>query len=266
MRKVKLKFDTDLQKYRYVFDRPDNPYLVRLWKENNLDEIADNAKDEVTTVRRVCFWVSDKLRHNGWGYASDPLTILREAKTGKGFNCASHATLLQGCLSALGFKARTLTIMPKDIETVDRGGMHTVVETYLPSKGKWVMLDPDERIVPSFKDKSLMNAVELQKAITDNTDIHISGRYREFIYPYLFYFSCKLNNKVLIDKSKAKKIILVPKFYNVPKIIEGRWPVTNSIWTHSLLTYYQKPQNRLYGQDNTQHKGKKYNHQALMGL
>ena len=210
MRKEKLKFDSYLQKHKYIFDRPDMPYLVRLRRENNLDEIADKAKDEETAVRRVCFWVSEKLRHNGRGYADDPLTILREAKTGKGFNCASHATLLQGCLSALGFRARTLTIMPKDIETIDRAGMHTIVEAYLPSKGKWVMLDPDERIVPSFKDRSLMNAVELQKTITENTDIHISRHYREFVYPHLFYFSCKLNNKVLIDKSKAKRIILVP--------------------------------------------------------
>lgn len=242
MRKEKLRFDIDLQKHRYLFDDPNTPYLIRLRRENNLDEIADKAKDDETAVRRMCFGVSDRLRHNSRGYAADPLTILREAKEGKSFNCASHATLLQGCLSSLGFRARTLTIMPKNIETIDRAGMHTIVEAYLPSKGKWVMLDPDERIVPSFKDRSLMSAVELQKAITDNSDIHISRHYREFIYPYLFYFSCKFNNKVLIDKSRAKRIILVPKSYKAPTIIEGKWPISNSIWTHSLLTFYQDPQ------------------------
>ena len=242
MRKESLRFNNDLERHKFSFDNPNMPYLAKLRAENNLDNLVNGTKDEQAAVKRVSHWVSDVLRHNSRGYADDPLTILKGAKEGKSFNCASHSILLQGCLSSLGYMSRTLTIMQKNVETIERAGLHAIVEVFLPSRGKWVMLDPDERIVPSFRaDKSLMSTVELQKAITDNTDIRISKRYREFIYPYLFYFSCKFNNRVLLDKSKAKRIILVPRSYNAPKIIEGKWPVKNSTWTHSLATFYQDP-------------------------
>jgi hypothetical protein len=244
MKKEVLKFETgSIKQYKYKFDGINNPYLVKLRSQNKLDLAVGAAKDDLEVVKRLCYWTSDKLQHNGRGFASknEPLVILKEAEQGKGFRCVEHATLLQGCLSSFGFKSRSLSLMRKEIEKVERAGGHVVVEVYLDSIKRWVMLDPDERVVPLFKEGSPMNAVELQNAITRDTDIRISNHYRNFVYPYLFYFCHRLNNGVMVDKSRAKNLILVPKSYKVPKIFEAKWPIRNSVWTHSVSTFYQKP-------------------------
>ena len=112
----KLQFDTisvnDKIRFEYEDDSQDNPYLLKLRKEYNLDSIISGAKNDIEKSCKLMRWVHDRWKHNGNNTPQnhDALSILKEAKNGKKFRCVEYAIVLSACLNSIGLKSRRLAL------------------------------------------------------------------------------------------------------------------------------------------------------------
>lgn len=233
-----------------------NPYLERLKKEYPIDSIAAKGKTDLEKVRSISSWVHKLWKHDGYNAPekNDALYILEEVKKGQQFRCVEYGIVTTACLNAIGLPSRTLALKTKDVETTPSGAGHVVMEVFLNDFNKWVMVDPQWDAIFCLNDIPL-NAVELQKAITEKKDIQIlsddkelnPNQYIAWIYPYLYYFSHKFDNRENIPKEDKIKIngksdiMLVPIGAKNPTIFQRKFPIDYCIYTHSVLDFYSKP-------------------------
>ncbi len=99
-----------------------------------------------------------------------------------------------------------------------------------------------------------LNAVEFQQAINNNyvklQIITNSGLNKDFytawIYPYLYYFDVKFDNREGVAESQLKNegksnLILVPKGAKNPTVFQIKRPINNAIYSNVLEDFYHKP-------------------------
>ncbi|MDE1869133.1 MAG: transglutaminase domain-containing protein [Candidatus Micrarchaeota archaeon] len=251
----KLRFDSRRSDRRHTFRWSDGSeqYLKTLKSEFGLDQVTRRCKTDYEIALALCRWVSMRWAHHGYNESKRPdaLSILRAARHGKQFRCVEYSIVLQACLAAYGIKARIVGLLTIDIETIRGGGGHVVVEAYIKSHGKWVMLDPQNGVVPVLG-RTPLNSVELQKAISmKDRRLSFAGRpaarYIKFIFPYLFYFQTRFDNRA--NKMRRQRhykrttaLVLVPLGYKKPLKFQ-RGPESKylvRIETHSIRDFYPK--------------------------
>lgn len=175
----------------------------------------------------------DAFMHNGDNQpsSSDPLTILKEALSGSKFRCVEYSHLAAWLMVAHGIKARTINIMMKDVETMEYGAGHVVVEFYEGKQHGWVMADIQAGIV-ARKGGVLQSALELRDSLEDatieefNGDRFVAqkgmfgGNYIEWLRPYLYFIdrSKKLNYEYSNDPEPH--FVLVPDDVKPPKYFQ----------------------------------------------
>lgn len=164
------------------------------------------------------------------------------------FKCIEYSLVLRTCLAALGIKARRLALKTRDVETREEGAGHIAVEAYVPEYNKWVFVDPQWGTMPIL-DGIPLNAVEFQAAINERKqDLKLwnlkSGdrrRYLDVIYPYLFYFDVRLDNRITRDKKKQIRLMLVPLGAKKPKVFQKTLKLKHTKYTSSLRAFYPRP-------------------------
>ena len=251
-----LSFNSENNNYKFLFEeKPDtNNYLNTLRTTYKLDNLIDKSKSDADNVLKVLNWVHSQWNHDGMNEPSknDALTILKEAHEGKSFRCVEYGIVTAACLNALGFKARTLGLQTKDVETAESGAGHVLTEVWLNDLQKWAMLDGQWNAMPVLNNIPL-NAVELQKAIVTNYDsieiksLSASDRvnYIEWISPYLFYFVAPFDNREILNSKPFEiegksHLMLVPTGAKEPKKFQKKWDIDYCIYSNSLHDFYKK--------------------------
>jgi hypothetical protein len=119
-----------------VWAGPSDGALPVLRRRFRLHELVDPSRPETEQLVRVRDWV-----HHRWAHHSDntpphhdTVAILEAAAAGERFRCVEYALVLAEVYRALGWHARFVRLQGK-------GGAHAVTEVYVPSLGKWALMD-----------------------------------------------------------------------------------------------------------------------------
>jgi len=253
-----LKFDQTKKAPAYTIkyeQNENNEFLNTLREKYNLDEIVKGAANDTEKAFRMVNWVHKQWNHNGSNTPSNPdaLTILDEVKDGKQFRCVEYGIVTTACLNAIGLPARVMGLKMKDVETIQSGAGHVLLEVYLTDLKKWVLLDGQFDIMPVLNNVPL-NAVEFQQAIAKNYDKleirSMSGTnkvdYVNWVYPYLYYFDVKFDNREGVDFAREtiddkKSLMLVPVGAKEPKIFQVSNPINYCKYTTSVADLYAAP-------------------------
>lgn len=233
-----------------------NEYLKLLRSKFPIDSLIEDAKTDTERVQNIIDWVHVQWQHNGNNQPEkrDAISILEEAKEGKSFRCVEYGIVATACLNAIGLRARTLALKTKDVETLQYGAGHVLLEVFLNDLEKWVLLDAQWDVMPVLNGVPL-NAVEFQKAISENyaeLEIRTASKtskqnYIGWIYPYLFYFDISFDNRQGTGfepniVNGKRKLMLVPLGEKNPTIFQKIGTIDYCIYTNSLNDFYRQPQ------------------------
>ncbi|MDE6614230.1 MAG: transglutaminase-like domain-containing protein [Clostridia bacterium] len=189
----------------------DEPYSIgrefclQIAEKYNIAEIAGNGSTQEKTLN-ILKWVSDNIKHDGSQMINldkrNGYTLLEYGfGTEKGMNCYCLALVMTDCMQALGIKARTVLLMPKEYNTGDN---HVVTHVYLDEEKKWIMVDPSWNAYFSNKDGAIMDVFELRDAFANgeiaslNTDANYNGEeadenyYKQYMSKNLYWFEIML--------------------------------------------------------------------------
>jgi hypothetical protein len=194
--------------------------------------IPDNASNLETSLV-VAQFTHKAFSHNGDNQPSrsDPITIFEEAQAGSQFRCVEYSHLAAWLMIAHGIEARTINIMMKDVETMEYGAGHVVVEFYAGEKHGWVMADIQAGVVARCNDK-LQSAYELRESMENSTPEDFNsnqfvepegmfgGDYKKWLEPYLYFFDRppELNYEYSVDTEPH--LIIVPDGSEPPKYFQ----------------------------------------------
>ncbi|HEV2147874.1 MAG TPA: transglutaminase domain-containing protein [Longimicrobiaceae bacterium] len=231
--------------YEFLWSSPDEPYLSRLRTEFDLAQLAAEADTEYERVRAVSRWARARWKHGNDGAENgDPISILREAALGREFRCVEYAAVLAAALNALGIAARPVGLWKRSVETDEGGAGHLVVEAYLESLGKWIMVDGQFDVTPVLEGVPL-SALELQLALAearpgvgvDSSAPLRADQYLEWLAPFLFYLHVRLDNRY-DAVTDAAKLMLVPSGAKEPAVFQRIEPVRDMVFTRSPSRFY----------------------------
>ena len=233
-------------------------HLKNLAEKYPITNLIENKKSDIDKILNVLNWTNSRWEHNGniSPSKSDAITILDEAKEGKNFPCFAYAIVLKSQLENAGFKARTIYLKTKDVETRQNSPGHVATEVYSNELAKWIFVDGQFNLMPT-KNNIPLNAVELQQAINNDYETltmkslaEVSKRdYVEFVYDYLYYFDVSLDQRYSEDTAKKthkisnkSNLMLTPKGSKSPTKIDF-WKITldDYLYTNSLAEFYAKP-------------------------
>ncbi len=248
-----LKFDT-LNSGNFNLTYPDltsKSSMKDLRAEFKLDSIISECKTEFEKVVKIQSWVQSRWRHDGDNIPehNDATYILKEAQKGRRFRCVEYSIVAGQCLSALGFKIRSLGLMTKDIDDVKSGAGHVVNEVYLRDLRKWVLIDPQFDVITVI-DSLPLNAVELQNCIAKLKDFEILNpnktttkeEYKKWIGPYLYYFKVGINGQrvSIWDRiaGNKKELTLLPIGAIEPTYFQKIFRIRTSYYTNSIGDFY----------------------------
>jgi len=255
-KKQALQFDRTSKNAAISFwyeQNDNNEYLERLRSEYPVDSLIKNASTDMEKAVNILSWVHRQWKHDGWNepVKNDALSILEEAKGGKNFRCVEYGIVSTACLNAVGLKSRVLALKTKAVETTKSGAGHVAAEVFLNDLQKWVFIDGQFDAIPVL-DGVPLNAVEFQKAVVENYDrleikssISDKKEYIKWVYPYLYYFDAKFDNREGIEKRQLiegkSTLMLVPLGAKSPTVFQRNYPLDYFIYTHSLNDFYARP-------------------------
>lgn len=236
----------------------ENQYLTKLASKYPIQNLIDQKSNDTEKIVKILDWTNARWKHSGNNSPSksDPITILDEAKAGGRFPCFAYAIVLKAQLENAGFKARTIYLKTKDVETRKSSPGHVATEVFINDIQKWAFVDGQFNVMPALNNIPL-NAVEFQNALTNNYENleltslkEVSKRsYTEFVYDYLYYLDTSLDHRNLIgtDINQQKindktTLMLVPtEAHNPRKIDFWSSKINYCIYTNSLKDFYAKP-------------------------
>lgn len=147
----KLEILRQGKEYNYSDNRPipafsyqshDDPNLIRIRKELQLDSIAGNGS-ELSQIFNLMHWIHNLIRHDGSSdnpTSKNAIDLIEVCKTeNRGVNCRMLATILNECYLSMGIKSRYITCMPRDTEFDD---CHVINMVYSSELDKWIWIDP----------------------------------------------------------------------------------------------------------------------------
>jgi len=242
--------------YPFLYEQNSrNAFLDSLRRDYNLPALVAGLRSDSARALRILKWTHDRWSHNGDNEPSknDALTILAEARGGKQFRCVEYGIVAASALNAIGLPARVLGLKTKDVETTPYGAGHVLLEVYLRDLKKWVLLDGQWDAMPLLNGVPL-NAVEFQQAIARNyKNLQIRSRsgcdkdaYVRWIYPYLYYFDVRFDNREGLKEARAKvegkqSLMLVPEGAKEPTIFQKTGSINYALYTRSMADFYAPP-------------------------
>jgi len=242
-------------------DNKQNSYLEELKTKYPLNTLIENAKSDAEKILIVLNWTNHQWKHNGNNSPkkNDAISILDEAKEGGQFPCFAYAIVLRDQLNAIGYNARTIYLKTKNAQTSKKSPGHVATEVYLNDLKKWVFIDGQFNVMP-FLDGIPLNAIELQKAISDDyaglnivsKDVVSKRNYVNFVYDYLYYLDTSLGKahnkaKKIASSNNKRSLMLVPLgAKELSRIDFWNMDVDYCIYTTSSLDFYAAPNYKEY--------------------
>lgn len=238
------------------FKYPDlaDPIFKKLLSETNI--IFSDGVNGIERAKAIVGYVHRIFSHDSDNVPSsyDPLTILREAKSGKSFRCVEYSLLSMWLLWAYGIPARRVGLKTADVETREYGAGHVVVELWDYDYKKWVMSDVQAGIIPSFKDVPL-SSVELadlldQKQIISCNKVKgsrfmIDGvfmsekNYLGWLGKYLYFFDVPLEDTLAkAEINKETQILMLVPLEVKPPVMFQKMFAMNAVYTRSTADFY----------------------------
>jgi hypothetical protein len=253
-----VQFDVTPKPASYPFyyeTNSSNAYLHQFQSQYFLKDLVQGLKTDSAKALRILNWVHKQWEHDGGAtpVKNDALSILKEVKEGKRFRCVEYGIVATAALNAIGLPARVLALKTKDVETTEVGAGHVLLEVFLKDMNKWVLMDGQWDVMPVLNNVPL-NAVEFQQAIANHYDAlqirSMSGAdkqaYTQWIFPYLYYFDVKFDNREGADLERAKQngkqsLMLVPVGAKQPAIFQKQRPIDYVLYTNSIADFYASP-------------------------
>ena len=169
----------------FTYQSAKSPELVALRKKFKLDSIAGKG-DEASKAINILHWVHNTVNHDGQHESGIKLInadeIVGVATTKKiGVSCGELATVLNECYLSMGWKSRKVYCFPKDSLKTDYDS-HVINVVYLPSKSKWIWVDPTNNAYVTDENGQLLSIREVRerlvnnKPLTLNTDANWNNR------------------------------------------------------------------------------------------
>ncbi len=141
----------------------------------------------------VMKWVNTCWEHDGMNDAGDAssLEILKRAFDGESFRCVEYAKVTKDILLAMGYIARSLTVLSENADYAGFGQAHAVTEVWSNHFKKWIFLDPQLNVYAT-KNTIPLSYYEIFTAFDDVSFTFLSkepliNEYRDFIGQYFGY-------------------------------------------------------------------------------
>ena len=146
----------------------------------------------------VMKWVNDRWTHDGMNDAGDAssLEILRRAEDGESFRCVEYSKVTKDILLAMGYIARSLSVLSENADYAGFGQAHSVTEVWSNRYEKWIFIDPQFNVY-AIKDDIPLSYYEISAAFEDVSFRFLSNEpfineYRDFIGQYFGYVGSKM--------------------------------------------------------------------------
>jgi hypothetical protein len=127
---------------KFTYQSPDNPNLVRVRHDLQLDSIAGKG-NELSQIFNLLHWVHNLIKHDGGSnnpILKNAIDLVKVCKMeNRGVNCRMMATVLNECYLSLGIKSRYITCMPRETNFDD---CHVINMVYSKDLDKWIWIDP----------------------------------------------------------------------------------------------------------------------------
>ncbi|HLK29171.1 MAG TPA: transglutaminase domain-containing protein [Puia sp.] len=160
----------------FSYQSSDNPNLVTLRKELNLDSIAGTGND-ISKMLSLMHWIHNLIPHDGNHenpIVKNALSMIAVCKKdNRGLNCRGLATVLNECYLSLGFKSRFVTCLPKDSLGIDND-CHVINMAYSSSLKKWIWIDPTFDAYVMNEKGELLSIEEVRERIIHDEPLIIS--------------------------------------------------------------------------------------------
>jgi len=215
--------------------------------------VIDTNADELEKVKTILGYAHSLFKHNGDNQPSalDPVTIIKEALSGKEFRCVEYSLLATALLWAHAIPARVIGLKTEDVETREYGAGHVVVEFWSNELQKWVMCDVQAGIIPKSEDR-LLSAFELGEEVKQGMcGVYVPVKqsrfsksaqaYTQWIKEYLYFYDTPIITTISdVDLPKQKIVMLIPLNTKFPVMFQGVFTM-NALYTHSVIDFYAKP-------------------------
>ncbi|MBB6270632.1 hypothetical protein HDF26_001059 [Pedobacter cryoconitis] len=244
----------------FTYQNVNAPELVKFRKQYKLDSISGNG-DEISKIKNLLFWVHNKVRHDGNSSnpdkknAVDLIEICK--KEDRGVNCRMMATILKDAYLAMGFKARTVTCMPKDTADFD---CHVINVVWSETLHKWIWMDPTFNAFVSDDRGNLLSIEEvrakliLNEPLLLNDDANWNNKEKQTKEHYLDYYmsknlywiSCNAKNEWDIEtlgagKAPVESVSLYPDKFSTIKGDKVTGKTRVSYATNNAAYFWAKP-------------------------
>lgn len=185
------------EQIEFTYQDSSNVALRELRQKYNLDSIAGSG-NEFAMMINILYWVHNLVPHDGMNEnpavknAVDLIEVCE--KDDRGLNCRGLSTVLNECYLAMGFKARTVTCMPKDSVFQD---CHVINVVYSNLAGKWIWMDPTNASYVMNSSGELLGPQDVRQLLIDdeqlliNPDANWNNKQSTEIGYYLYYYMSK---------------------------------------------------------------------------
>ncbi|PFR32461.1 transglutaminase-like domain-containing protein [Bacillus cereus] len=244
----------------FLYTDFDSVYLKDLQIESGIKKTNWEHQSTIEKVLKLQHHVFKLLNHGNIEYPVnyDPLSIIKTSKKGEGVRCVEYCIVLAALLQSIGIYARKVDLIVKDADIIKSNASHSIVEAFDLEFKKWIMLDPQNNIIPiSLKNNQPLNALELKKILDGNNinlkllgvnDTKLAINYLRFLKPYLYYFHVNVYQiydysdvKITANKVTPTNIYLKPKGSKDLQMFQKRFPIQDALFTELEESFYQIP-------------------------
>lgn len=157
-----------------IYERADNPDLVRVREYFKLDSIAVKG-DEISTIKRILTYIHNKIRHDGQNGTpsggANSINYAEACKDGsRGLNCRGLATVLNECYLSMGIPSRVITCLPKTY-IVD---CHVINAVYSSSLKKWLWIDPTNNAWVTDDQGNMLSVQEVRDRLRNGQPVNVN--------------------------------------------------------------------------------------------
>ena len=212
---------------RFRYMAPNNPDLVQLREQFKLDSVA-GAGDEISKIKNLLHWIHEAVPHDGNSYnpeIKNTAAIIELCKKeNRGVNCRMMAQMLTEVYLAMGFKARFVTCMPKNLVS----DCHVITTVYSNTLNKWLWVDPTFDLFVMDENGTMLSIAEVRERIRNDKPLqindyanwnHKSTQNKEYYIDHymaknLYYLVCmdesRFNAETPIEGQTYRYIALMP--------------------------------------------------------
>lgn len=222
---------------RFRYQAPNDSNLVRLRQQFNLDSIA-GAGDELSKIKNLMHWVHETIRHDGYSRNPEEKNALAMIelcrKENRGLNCRMLAQVLTEVYLSMGFKARFVTCMPRDLF----GDCHVIATVYSCTLDKWLWVDPTFDAYVTDENGTMLSVSEVRRRLRNDEELRLNdyanwnNRRKEtkenYLYNYmaknLYYIACMEEsrfNAETWEKGRSYRSYVLMPFKELDKEIDG---------------------------------------------